>query len=167
MGYKADYSATERITLSNPAYWVEIRTCLSRRDLRAAEKLLTDATIDVSAGGAQSARMMPDVTAYRDHMVTASIVDWNLDDDAGQVLPITPEAVQELAGEDWDRIWERVNLLNGPDGPAERRRFPAGGVGGDPVGPGRTADPAAVPPGAGDVAAPGPHPGGPGVPAVA
>lgn len=167
MGYKADYSSTERITLSNPHYWVEIKQCLSRRDLKQAEKLLTDSTISVGSGGIKSAQMMPDVAAYRDHMVTSSIVDWNLDGEDGTVLPISPESVQELSGEDWDKIWERVDALNGPAGPEERRRFPARDVGSDAVGPAGPAEPGPVHVEAGAVAAAGDAPGGPGPHALA
>lgn len=167
MGYQSDYATTERIPLGNPKYWVEIKRCLSRGELKKAEKLLADTTISVAQDGAQSAQLTPDVSAYRDHMVTSSIVAWNLDDDNGQILPITPDTVAILAGDDFDRIWERVDILNGPDGPEERRRFPAGGVGSDPAGEGGAAEPADVPAGARDVEAAGAAPGGPRADAVA
>lgn len=120
MGYVAEYSGTDTISLTNPKYEVTLRQCLSRTQLAQAEALLTQAVVDMNGNGS----VKPDVTRYRDMMVFFSIVSWNLDDEAGNPIPVTPTTVGVLSGPDFDLVWERVDALNKGMNPAEQQRFP-------------------------------------------
>lgn len=129
MGYKSSYSATEKLMLTNPTYWVEIRTCLSREDLAKAEKLLSRATVDLNGNGTVD----PDIVGYRNLMIGMSLVSWNLDDDdTGQIIPIDPHsAAMLLSGPDFDVVWGRVNRLNSAPEGDDAVRFPDQRLGSD------------------------------------
>lgn len=129
MGYKSSYSTTEKLALTNPMYWVEIRTCLSREDLGRAEKLLSRATVDLRGNGTVD----PDIVGYRNLMIGMSLVSWNLDDDeTGLVIPIDPcSAATLLSGPDFDVVWSRVNQLNSAPEGDDAVRFPDQRLGGD------------------------------------
>jgi hypothetical protein len=121
MGYVASYSGTEKLTLpSNPAYWVELRKCLSRAQLQQAEAVLSQATVDLHGNGT----VKPDIIAYRNMMMTFSIASWNLDDEAGNILPVTAGTVGLLAGPDFDAVYNRVDALNKGMDAQEQARFP-------------------------------------------
>jgi len=92
-----------------------------------------------------------DVARYRQLMVTASISDWNLDDDNGKIWPINAQSVQRIPGPEFDRLWSIVDELNTPVSSEEQRQFPGGGVDGDQGGTARDGEPAVT----GDVLAPG------------
>lgn len=121
MPYVASYDGTEKLTLTNPEYWVELRKCLSRAQLKQAEAALSQAVLDMQGNGS----VKPDVGAYRDMMVTFSIAAWNLDDEQGSVLPITFGTVGFLAGPDFDLVWNRVDQLNKGMAETDQARFPA------------------------------------------
>jgi hypothetical protein len=124
MGYVASYAGTEKITLpSNPTYWVELRKCLSRAQLQQAEGLLSQATVDMNGNGT----VKPDIIAYRNSMVAFSIASWNLDDEAGNILPIVAATVGLLAGPDFDAVYTRVDQLNKGMTEQEQARFPEQG----------------------------------------
>lgn len=124
MGYVASYSGTEKVTLpSNSAYWVELRKCLSRAQLQQAEALLSQATVDMNGKGT----VKPDIIAYRNTMMLYSLASWNLDDEAGNVLPINPSTVGILSGPDFDAVYKRVDELNKEMPPQEQARFPEQG----------------------------------------
>jgi len=142
MGYASSYSTRETITLTNQRYWVVIKSCLSRGELQRAERFLTKAAISTTG----TASVEPDVVEYRNAMVTASIVDWNLDDDNGNAIPIVV-GVSILSGPDFEKIWGRVDELNSAPSGDEAAQFPAEGVGGDQGTGGGATEPGAVPPG--------------------
>lgn len=137
VGYQAKTTNTERVTLvSDPGYWVDILTELDRGGLKQAEAKLVKANVQPDGEGGTSASIDPDVAEYRNLMVLYSIVDWNLDDHMGNKLKITPENVDLLKGRDFDKIYERVNALNGDMSEADQRRFPDQGERRDPDGNG-------------------------------
>lgn len=123
MPYVASYEGTEKLTLTNPDYWVELRKCLSRAQLKQAEAVLSQAVIDMQGNGS----VKPDVGTYRDMMVTFSIAAWNIDDASGAVLPIDFGTIGVLAGPDFDLVWNRVDQLNKGMAEADQARFPAAG----------------------------------------
>lgn len=124
MGYVAVFSGTDKLVLpSSPQYYVLLRKCLSRAQLKQAESLLTQAVIDMQGNGS----VKPDVAGYRNAMVLFSLADWNLDDENGNVLPITPATVDMLAGPDFDAVWNRVDELNSDMEPEDQARFPEAG----------------------------------------
>jgi hypothetical protein len=123
MPYVASYEGTEKLTLTNPEYWVELRKCLSRSQLKQAEAALSQAVLDMQGNGT----VRPDVGMYRDMMVTSSIAAWNLDDANGAVLPVNLGTIGVLAGPDFDRVWARVDQLNKGMEPEDQARFPEAG----------------------------------------
>jgi len=125
MGYKSTYADVEKIQLTHPDYWVQIKTCLSRGALGKAEGALTRASVKQGETEQDAdVSMAPDISEYRDLMVLGSIITWNLDDDRGQVLPITLENVGELSGPDFALVYARVDALNSPMKPEEEKKFP-------------------------------------------
>jgi hypothetical protein len=129
MGYLSAHSKTTKVVLENPDgdYWVELKNCLNSGDKEEAESALTSG--DFTPG--EEVKMRMDIARYRQHMVLASIVKWNLDDEAGNVWPIDLDHVRLIPGPDFDHLWESVDQLNAPAPAEERRRFPARGVRGD------------------------------------
>jgi hypothetical protein len=115
-GYANSYAETEKIVLTNSDYWVEILTCLPRKALKKAEAALSQAVVqqDQAASDGMNVSMAPDVAGYRDLMVLGSISSWNLDDERGQVIPVTLDNVGLLSGADFKLIYERVDALNSP-----------------------------------------------------
>lgn len=120
MGYVAKYAGTEKLILSDPDYWVELRKCLSRAQLGETESLLTQAVVDMDGKGT----VKPNVTLYRNTMVAFSIAAWNLDDDNGNVLPVNLATVGFLSGPDFDLVYNRVDKLNKGMTEDEQSRFP-------------------------------------------
>lgn len=119
-GYDDDTTGTETVPLVvNPEYWVEIKTCLDRKDLAQAEKLLTKATASLNG----DTTITPQVSDYRDLMVFNSIVKWNLTTSDGTLWPITLENVQKLKGPDFEAIQDRVTALNSAKSPQEAAKI--------------------------------------------
>lgn len=128
MGYAADVTGTIKIELSNPKYWVEVKSCLTRKDQRQVEAALTSVTYN-DAGGIKGS---PDVSKSRDLLVQLSIVDWNLTDDADERLPINPGTIGGvLSGKDFDLLWKRLNAMNKMPTSDEVATFPGEGERGD------------------------------------
>lgn len=86
MGYFKEEKLKKLKLKSNPAYWVEIITDLKYGDLKNFA--------DISQSGAV------DFAASADVFLETVIKSWNLDDDAGTVLPVTPENINRLSQED-------------------------------------------------------------------
>lgn len=135
MGFLSAYSGTRRIDLDGH-YYVVVKQCLSLMEKQRADRALgSTQTIDIS--GKQSATI--DTGAYAIAMVTASIVEWNLDEEDGTVWLLSPEPVkrrnvERLPAPVFDRIYQEIDALNSPRSKDEQVRFPADGVGGDPDG---------------------------------
>lgn len=167
MGFLSAYSDTKTIDVGN-GYWIKIKTCLSAAEKQRADKLLASPVIDST--GRQEAAL--DLPAFQNEMVTASIVDWNLDEDNGAIWGLAPDPVKRknvarLPSPVFSQVLAAVDELNAPQKPADRQRFPDGGVGGDPDGDAGAAVVVDVPAGAGAVEAPRDAAVGVGVPAVA
>lgn len=146
MGFLSSYSGTRRIDIDQH-YWVEVKECLSILEKNQAERTLMTPVMDLNGHGSATV----DMVGFRNAMMSASIVAWNLDDDNGEVWPLSPPHVKEahiarLPGPVFDEIWLVVNELNGPREPAEAARFPVVGVGGDPDGDAGASEPGLVRP---------------------
>lgn len=70
---------------SDENYWVKVTT-----DLRYGER---KHVVAFQEGGV-------DITQSVDNLMKTLIVEWNLDDEQGEVLPITPENIDRLTEED-------------------------------------------------------------------
>lgn len=145
MGFLSAYSGTRKIDVGG-GYWVEIKECLSIAEKNLCERaLMSSPVVDMSGRG--SAKV--DSVAFRNAMMSASIVDWNLDEDNGDIWPLFPQAVKDaniarLPGPVFDQIWLVVDESNGPRERADAVRFPDAGVVGDPDGNGGSAEPGVV-----------------------
>lgn len=83
MAYFASAQPTEKITLpSNKNYWVEIYKNISWGQTKHFIRTDSDGNVDMVAGA--------------DGYLAAIIKDWNLDDEAGNKVPVTPEAIDQL-----------------------------------------------------------------------
>lgn len=124
MGFLSAYEGTRRITVGEPerGYWIELREVLSQGAKEKAERALSR---KISLDGNVESQL--DTVSYRQEMVLASIVNWNLDDDNGTVWPINMQSVRRLPGSVYEELWSLVNKLNSADDTEERRRFPDGG----------------------------------------
>lgn len=142
MAFLSAYSATRKVPIgpADSGYWVELREHLSKGATEDAERALTSGRVVPG----QDFEMSIDTARYRQLMLLAAIVSWNLDDDDGTVWPLTLKSVQRLPGGEFDRLWKVVDDFNAPDSPEERRRFPDAGAGGDPHGDGGPAVPGDV-----------------------
>lgn len=161
------YDATTTIQLK-AGYWVEVKNCLSREELKAAEQLLTNATVDSSG----TTTMKPDVANYRDAMVTASIVAWNLTQPDGRTWALAPEKVKRanvgrIPGPLFNLIWQKIDELNGKEPEEQQAQFRDGPDAGDPAREAGAAGVAEVSVGDGAVEAPGDAAVGPGFASVA
>lgn len=94
MGYFKE-KETERVTFeTDPKYWVEISLDMTWADMKRIS--------EISDSG--------EVTYKLDSMLESSIVEWNLDDDNGNVLPITMENIDKLRRADIEKI---VTIIGG------------------------------------------------------
>lgn len=105
MGYFKE-TTTKKLTLpSDEKYWVEIVTDLKYGDIKKFAAGSVDGEIDFSAAA--------------DTFLQTVIKDWNLDDDQGNILPITPENIDRLDKDDAILI---VNEAGGlVEGDAEKK----------------------------------------------
>lgn len=119
-GFLSAYSDTRRIVLGEPdrGYWVDVKEHLSQGDKEIAERSLTSGKVIDG-----KMEMEVDVARYRQLMVLASVINWNLDDENGQVWKIDLQNVRRLPGDEFDKLWKVVDEMNAPASPEERRKF--------------------------------------------
>jgi hypothetical protein len=88
----------KKLTLkSNPDYWVEVVTDLKYGDLKSFASMDKDGGVDFAASA--------------DVFLQTIIKNWNLDDDAGTVLPVTPENINRLSQADALLIMNEATAL--------------------------------------------------------
>lgn len=98
MGYIKNDEIKE-IKLSDPNYWVKVKTSLKWGDLKKFAAVSQGGDVDF----ATSATLF----------LESIIVEWNLDDDAGNIVPITAEILDKLDQAD------AIKILNSTDGLVE------------------------------------------------
>jgi hypothetical protein len=76
----------KKLPLSNPDYWVEILTDLQYGDIKKFAAVTQEGDVDFQTAA--------------DTFLQTVIKSWNLDDDQGNVLPITPENIDRLTKDD-------------------------------------------------------------------
>lgn len=76
---------------SNPAYWVDWRESMLYRDM----KIAMQQAIEIEDG-----EMKADSTAMSDALLLGHLDGWNLDDEEGNLLPLTAESLELLMEED-------------------------------------------------------------------
>lgn len=127
MAFLDDYSGTERIDVGK-GYWVDIKLCLSREEKRDANKYMSRmAAVQDDKTDKMVTRAVPDIERYRDEVVLASIVDWNLDDKDGVWQLSPPSAkrknVNRLPEAVFDKVYKRANELNKSPEVDEQKTF--------------------------------------------
>jgi hypothetical protein len=125
MGFLSQYSGTEDVDLSDlqdapEGTWiVTIKSCLTNGEMDRCKGHLSR-LVDSKAA--------PDMVNYQREMVVASVVSWNLTDDADAVLPYHPapvlrDSIRALPEQVFSRIYAAVNERNSDRDKDERRRF--------------------------------------------
>lgn len=138
MGFLSAYEGTTKVSVGDPTrgYWVELREVLSQGARQRAEQELMGRQ-QVSGSDVM---MKMDVVGYRQMMLLASIKDWNLDEDNGQVWPINLKSIQRLPGPIFDQLWSIIDASNAPRSVADQRQFRESGDAGGENGSGWTGE---------------------------
>lgn len=82
MGYFKETQLKKLSLKSNPDYWVEVITDLKYGDMKKFANISQEGQVDFATSA--------------DLFLETIIKSWNLDDDKGEVLPITPENINRL-----------------------------------------------------------------------
>lgn len=82
MGYFKDTQLKKLPLKSNPDYWVEIATDLKYGDLKQFANISQEGSVDFATSA--------------DLFLKTVIKNWNLDDENGKALPVTPENIDRL-----------------------------------------------------------------------
>lgn len=152
MGFLSAYEGVDRLAIPHPEkdYWVDVKRHVTHG---ATEKSAAALQGVVLVEG--KAKPTPDVFKSQSELVLASVENWNLDDDNGQVWPINMQSIRRLPEAVFDQIHDAVKESNKPQTAAERRKFPDVDADGDQVRERGTAQPVDVLGGAGAMEAPG------------
>lgn len=131
MGFLSVYSGVKRVVIdSERNYWVDLKKHISHGDREGAERSLVQMSVENG-----KTNISPDVTQYRQLLLTASISAWNLDEEDGTVWTVNLDNVQRLPGEVFDRLWLEVDGMGKEEkGAQSRQQFPVGDFSGDPNG---------------------------------
>lgn len=86
MGYFQEQQLKKLTLKSNPDYWVEIITDLKYGDLKSFASVSQEGSVDFAASA--------------DVFLQTVIKAWNLDDDSGTILPVTPENINRISQSD-------------------------------------------------------------------
>lgn len=129
--YAGQFSKVERLDLTDPDFWVDVRTRLKTGDKEAAEEEMFRVVAHAreSAGGEMDteqlvATIQPNMAKYRRLLVQASLVDWNLTDEDGVKIPLD---YRQLDDDDFELIYKFVDKANKKRTVAEQERFPQRG----------------------------------------
>ncbi len=116
-GYLGLFEKRERLEVavdpeSGEHYWVDINPALSQGDVEACERFLFASHQITAVGGEEVQKMEPDVTRYQAEVVARCIVEWNLTDREGRLLPYATvedrrESVKKLPQALFNLIYSR------------------------------------------------------------
>lgn len=94
MPYTSCQRPTKRVTLSD-GYWIDVYTDLEWREQKQLARQGADGQVDF--------------VGALDQLLALLIVDWNLDDETGAKLAITPENIDRLRADDATKLIEGLN----------------------------------------------------------
>jgi hypothetical protein len=131
-GFLALFNEPERVTVAE-GFWIDLRTSLSAEDYEAGQRVLlgrmtmTDSKLNST----------PDTIGYQHELVFRSIVDWNLTDEEGAVLPLEPakekhDSIRRLPQLVFIDLYQRITVASTPRGGQEESTFRDGGDASDP-----------------------------------
>lgn len=113
------HATTERVPLSTPGEWIDLKTRLSKGDttrIEAAAFKLQMARGSL-AGGDVDVDLTLDYEAMTFIGLEVGITAWSFEE------PVTPQNIRALAPEDYEIITERANELWQPRGEEETRNL--------------------------------------------
>jgi hypothetical protein len=130
-GFLSIYNTPKRIEVAD-GYWIDVKTSLTAEDYEHAQRALLG-KMTMSGDGLQSE---PDTVGYQSELVARSIVGWNLTDEEGVLLPLTPDddkkaSVMRLPQEIFLMLFDLVNETSGARSTEEEVNFRADGQGSD------------------------------------
>jgi hypothetical protein len=125
-GFLSLFNAPERIIVAKD-YWIDIKTSLTAEDYEAAQRALLG-KVSMSNGGMSAE---PDTIAYQHELVFRSIVDWNLTDENGEPLPLTPAndkhaSIRRIPQSVFIDLYTRINEASTPRDKEDDIRFRSG-----------------------------------------
>lgn len=115
MGYNAKRFGVTKVDLPD-GYWAEVAPLTKAQD-DECDRALLGGELEAPVGSMTALGEMRTKLyqrEYSDRQLAYAIKRWNLDDDAGAILPITVETVQGLADADSDALLAVVRKLTSP-----------------------------------------------------
>lgn len=95
MGYKSVYIARKKVELDE-RYWVVLQPLVQGQEDEAQVALFGQAVFETGLTDMNDIRAKLNHKDYAHKQLELGIVDWNLDDDDGKVLPINEENIRGL-----------------------------------------------------------------------
>ena len=130
-GFLSLFNEPERINVAK-GFWIDIKKSLTAEDYEAAQRALLGKMVMNGA----NLTAEPDTILYQHELVFRSIIDWNLTDENGELLPLTPaqakhDSIRRLPQVVFVDIYEKINEASTPRGGEEEVRFRDGGADSD------------------------------------
>ncbi len=139
MGFLSAWDETKRIDVSDLAgadegtWWVDIKPCLSHEEADRILRKMMRSTVKIAGGpdgGVRTQMNTDNLVDQQRNIVLESILEWNLTDRQGNLLPLGDQveaSLDSLPSPVYDRIAKVVMAANS-ESKAETADFPAGGV---------------------------------------
>lgn len=109
MGYRTKIFKSVKIDLDE-GYWVKIKPLTKDEEDDCVVTLLETSFEGLKLNDLSDAKARMNNKGYSTKQLVAGIVEWNLDDDDGKILPINEETVSELSGIHSSKI---IQILRG------------------------------------------------------
>lgn len=113
MSYKTKAFGSSRVVLATDGYWAEVAP-LTKAEDDECNRVLLGGDLEGTVGDAASMRAKFHQREYTDQVLLFAIKRWNLDDEAGAVLPITVETIQGLADADSTKLLAVARGITNP-----------------------------------------------------
>ena len=113
-GFLSMYNTPERLIVAD-GYWVDVKQTLTTEEYANSQRVLLG-KLSLDDGKISTE---PDTIAYQFELVSSSIVDWNLTDEDGVLLPLSPPeakvaSIKKLPQSVFVMLYERVNEVVKP-----------------------------------------------------
>lgn len=127
-GFLSLFNTPERVHVAD-GYWIDIKTNLTTEDYEKAQRVLFNS---VELGASGEMQTAPDAIAFQMEQVFLSIVDWNLTDEDGVLLPLSTEdekraSIKKLPQSVFTLVYDRVVESNQPRSKEDEVSFRADG----------------------------------------
>lgn len=128
-GFLSLYSGPERLHVGD-TYWIDVKRSLTVEDYETAQRVLLGHMVMEGSG----LRAEPDSVGYQTELVCLGIVDWNLTDENGELLPLEPDtakraSIRRLPQRVFLDVYQRVNDSTTPRTTDDEASFRSGGAG--------------------------------------